>query len=386
LSILVSKIWQQNGRLSFSAFHAYHRHEGKASDYDLINLFRHYSFSVNQYNEAWSIKLLKLKKWNVYVTRRILDPAIPMIAKECSFILNDKVRPPTRSELLTGVRNKDAILCTLSDKIDLKIIDRAGPALKVISSFSTGVDHIDTKEATKRGIYVTTTGDILTEAVADLTFALVLATSRQVTQGHELVIQKRWKFGWNPNLLLGSDVHGMTMGILGLGRIGSAVARRAKGFDMHIIYHTRHGRNVQMNDQLGAKHVSMDELIEESDFLSLHSTLNRETYHLINKPKLGRMKNSAYLINTARGSLINERHLIEALRMRWLAGAGLDVFEKEPPSPNNPLLKMKNVVLLPHIGSATLSTRTKMAEVAAKNLLNVLNGKNPIYLANPEVS
>jgi glyoxylate reductase len=221
--------------------------------------------------------------------------------------------------------------------------------------------------------------------VADLTFALVLATSRQVTQGHELVIHNRWKFGSDPNLLLGSDVHGMTMGILGLGRIGSAVARRAKGFDMHIIYHTRHRRNVQIDQQLDAKYVSMDELIEKSDFLSLHSSLNSETYRLIDKSKIRRMKNTAYLINTARGSLVNERHLIEALRRRWIAGAGLDAFEKEPPSPNNPLLKMKNVVLLPHIGSATFSTRTKMAEVAAKNLLSVLNGTSPIYLANPEV-
>ena len=166
-------------------------------------------------------------------------PAIPMIAKECSIILNNKERPPTRRELLTGVRNRDAILCTLSDKIDRRVMEVAGSTLRVISSYSTGVDHIDTEEATKRGIYVTTTGDILTETVADLAFALVLAISRQVTQGYELVIQKRWKAGADPNLLLGSDVHGMTMGILGLGRIGSGMARRAKGFDMSVIYHTR---------------------------------------------------------------------------------------------------------------------------------------------------
>jgi glyoxylate reductase len=327
-----------------------------------------------------------LKKWKVYATRKILDPAIPIIAKECSVVLNNKARPPTRSELLAGVRNKDAILCTLSDKIDRKVMDAAGPSLNVISSYSTGVDHIDINEATKRGIFVTTTGDILTEAVADLTFALILAVARQLAQGYEMVIQKRWKLGWDPNLLLGSDVHGMTIGIFGLGRIGSAVARRAKGFNMHIIYHTRHGRNIQVDNELGAKYVSMDELVEESDFLSLHSSLNRETYHLIDKSKLRRMKNTAYLINTARGLLIKEEHLIEALRRKWIAGAGLDVFEKEPPSPTNPLLKMKNVVVLPHLGSATLSTRTKMAEVAAKNLLNVLNGKSPIYAANLESS
>lgn len=325
-----------------------------------------------------------MKKWNVYATRKILDPAIPIIAKECNVVLNNKSRPPTRSELLAGVRNKDAILCTLSDKIDQKVMDTAGSSLKVISSYSTGVDHIDINEASKRGIYVTTTGDILTEAVADLTFALILATSRRLTQGYEMVTQKRWKIGWDPNLLLGSDVHGMTMGIFGLGRIGSAVACRAKGFNMRIIYHSRHGRNIQINNELGAKYVSMDELVEESDFLSLHSSLNSETYHLIDRSKLRRMKNTAYLINTSRGLLVDEQHLIEALRRKWIAGAGLDVFEQEPPSPNNPLLKLKNVVLLPHLGSATLSTRTRMAEIAAKNLLNVLNGKSPIYAANLE--
>jgi glyoxylate reductase len=327
-----------------------------------------------------------LKKWNVYATRKILDPAIPIIDKECSIVLNNKARPPIRSELLVGVRNKDAILCTLSDKIDRKVMDAAGSSLKVISSYSTGVDHIDINEATKRGIFVTTTGDILTEAVADLTFALILATSRHLVLGYEMVTQKQWILGWDPNLLLGSDVHGMTIGIFGLGRIGSAVARRAKGFNMHIIYHTRHGRNIRLDNELSSKYVNMDELVQESDFLSLHCSLNSETYHLIDKSKLRRMKSTAYLINTARGLLVNEQHLIEALRRKWIAGAGLDVFEKEPPSPNNPLLKMKNVVLLPHLGSATLSTRTKMAEVAAKNLLNVLNGKSPIYAANLESS
>jgi len=329
---------------------------------------------------------MKLKKWSVYITRRILDPAIPLISKDCSVIVaNHRGRPPSRSELLKAVRGKDAILCTISDKIDAKVMDAAGSNLKVISSYSTGVDHIDIKEATKRGIYVTFTGDILTEATADLAFALILATSRRINLGHELVTHKRWKNGWDPHLLLGSDVHGMIIGILGLGRIGSAVARRAKGFGMNIIYHNSHSRNIQTEEQVGAKYVSMNELIKKSDYLSLHCSLNKESYHLINESNLRRMKNESYIINTARGQIVNEAHLIKALRKRWIAGAGLDVFEKEPLSLNNPLLKMKNVVLLPHIGSATFLTRTKMAEVAAKNLLNVLNEKMPIYLANPQV-
>jgi glyoxylate reductase len=326
---------------------------------------------------------MRLKKWSVYVTRRILDPAIPMISKDCNVIVaNHRGRPPTRSELLKAVRNKDAILCTLSDKIDAKVMDAAGSNLKVISSYSTGVDHIDIKEATRRGIYVTFTGDILTEATADLAFALILAVSRQVIQGHELVVHKQWKYGWDPHLLLGSDVHGATIGILGLGRIGAAVARRAKGFEMNIIYHNRHSRNFQSEEQVGAKHVAMEELLEESDFLSLHCSLNSESYHIINKSNLRRMKKDSYVINSARGQIINETDLIKALKQRWIAGAGLDVFEKEPPSPNNPLLRMKNVVLLPHIGSATFLTRTRMAEVAAKNLLNILNQKSAIYIAN----
>jgi lactate dehydrogenase-like 2-hydroxyacid dehydrogenase len=244
------------------------------------------------------------------------------------------------------------------------------------------VDHIDIKEATRRGIYVTFTGDILTEATADLAFALILAVSRQVIQGHELVVHKQWKYGWDPHLLLGSDVHGATIGILGLGRIGAAVARRAKGFEMNIIYHNRHSRNFQSEEQVGAKHVAMEELLEESDFLSLHCSLNSESYHIIDKSNLRRMKKDSYVINSARGQIINETDLIKALKQRWIAGAGLDVFEKEPPSPNNPLLRMKNVVLLPHIGSATFLTRTRMAEVAAKNLLNILNQKSAIYIAN----
>lgn len=320
----------------------------------------------------------------MYATRRIPEPAISTIAKECNVVLNNNDRPSIRSELLDGVRNKDAILCTLSDNIDREVLDSAGSTLKVISSYSTGTDHIDIKEATKRGIYVTTTGDILTEAVADLTFALILGISRYIVQGHEMVTQHQWKFGWDPNLLLGSDVHGATIGIFGLGKIGAAVAKRAKGFDMEIIYYRRQGKkNIQIDNELGAKHVSnMDELVEKSDFLSLHCPLNNETHHLIDRSKLKRMKKDAYLINTARGSVVNEDHLIEALENQWIAGAALDVFEKEPPLPNNPLLKMKNVLLLPHLGSGTFSTRTKMAKVAAENLLNVLNKKSPIYGAN----
>jgi glyoxylate reductase len=327
------------------------------------------------------------KKWSAYLTREILSPAISILSEDCVITLGSAKgeHSPKRKYLLKDVRQKNAILCTLCDRIDAEVMDAAGSDLKVISSYSTGVDHIDTKEATKRGIYVTCTGDILTESTADLTFALMLAVSRRITEGHEIVINKTWRHGWDPYLLLGSDVYGTTLGIIGLGRIGSAVAHRAKGFNMNILYHNMHKRNLQMENQVRAKHVDMDDLIKQSDFLSVHCSLNNESYHLIDKSKFRQMKKSSYLVNTARGQIINEMHLIQALKQCWISGAGLDVFEKEPPSPNNPLLKMNNVVLSPHIGSATFLTRTKMAEVAAKNLLNVLNQKKPIYLANPEV-
>jgi len=328
---------------------------------------------------------MKLKKFSVYISRKLPDSAIQMLSKECNVILNEKERPSTRKELLNGVQGKDAILCTLLDNIDAKVIDSAGVNLKVISSYSTGVDHIDVEEATKRGISVTSTGDILTETTADLTFALILAIARRITQGYEAIIHKRWKYGWDPCLMLGSDVHGKVIGILGLGKIGSAVARRAKGFDMDIIYHNRHGRKIQNEKQVGAKYVSLEELVQRSDFLSLHCPLNNENYHVINRSIFKLMKSDAYLINTARGPLVSEAHLIEALEKKWIAGAGLDVLEKEPPSLNNKLLKMKNVVLLPHMGSATISTRIKMAEIAAKNILNVLDNKTPVYITNPQV-
>ena len=359
--------------------------KGKWRQYDTV-YYKQLTRVIILSNES-GIKLMKmnLKKWNVYITRQILDPAIPLISKECNVFLNNIESRSTRKDLLKGVRNKDAILCTLTDTIDASVIEAAGPSLKVISTYSTGVDHVDLEEATKKGICVTTTGGALTEATADLTFALILATSRQITQGHQLVTQKKWKKGWDPHLLLGYDVYGKVIGILGLGRIGSAVARRAKGFDMDIIYHNRSGRNIRIDEQLGAKYVSMDEIAEHSDFLSIHCSLNDESFHLIDKSIFRQMKNTAFLINTARGSIINEKHLIEALMKHSIAGAGLDVFEGEPLSSTSPLLKMKNVVLLPHIGSATFLTRTKMAEISATNLLNVLNGKKPIYIANPQV-
>jgi glyoxylate reductase len=322
----------------------------------------------------------------VYVTRKILEPALSMLLKECNVVLNNKDRPPTRKEILKNVRGKDGILCMLSDKIDAEVMAAAGPKLKVISSYSTGVDHIDVDEATKRGIYVTFTSDILAEATADLTFALILALARKIIEANEFTKRKLWKVGWMPNLLLGTEVHGMTLGIIGLGRIGTAVARRAKGFNMKIIYNNRSTRNHQIESELKAEYVDINSILEQSDFLTIHTTLNKDSFHLLDESKFRKMKKTAYIINTSRGQIINEPDLVKAIKNKWIAGVGLDVFEKEPLSNSSPLLKMKNVVVLPHIGSATYQTRSRMSEVAVQNLLSILNGRDPLFIVNSEVT
>jgi glyoxylate reductase len=309
-----------------------------------------------------------------------------MLSRKCQVTLNKKPRPPSRAEILKNVAGKDGILCMLSDRIDAQVMNSAGPNLKVISSYSTGFEHIDVGEATARGIYVTYTADILAEATADLTFALILACARRIVNSDRYVRENRWKAGWSPNLMLGYNVHGATLGIIGLGRIGAAVARRAKGFNMKILYHNRN-RNRQLESELGAIYAELDELLAQSDFVSIHASLNSASRYLIDKSKLRLMKKTAFLVNTARGQIVNETDLARALKSSQIAGAALDVFEIEPLPRISPLLKMKNTVLLPHIGSATYQTRSKMAEVAARNLLDVLAGKepDPRFWVNPEV-
>lgn len=323
-------------------------------------------------------------KKKVYVTRLIPEPALSILSKECDITVNKKPNPPTKKEFLSNIRGMDAILCTLSDTIDREIMDAAGPNLKVISSYSTGYDHIDIEEANRRGIYVAYTSDILTESTADLTFALILSLARRVVEADKFVRKKLWKYGWMPKLFLGSDVNGMTLGLFGLGRIGSAVARRAKGFNMKILYHNRHRIINQLDDPI-ANYVDINKLLKESDFLSIHANLNKHSFHFFNETKFRKMKNTAFVINTSRGQIIDQRALIKALRNRWIAGAGLDVYEKEPICSSNALLRMNNVIILPHIGSATYQTRSKMARVAAENILNILNGIEPLYLVNPQM-
>jgi glyoxylate reductase len=329
---------------------------------------------------------MSINSKEVYVTRKIPEPGLLILSKECNVILNKTSRPADRAEIIKNVVGKDAILCTVSDKIGAEVMDAAGPNLKVISSYSSGYDHIDVKEATARGIYVTFTSEIPVEATADLTFALILSCARNIVNGDRFVKENRWKFGWAPDLMLGYNVHGATLGIIGLGRIGSAVARRAKGFEMQILYYDQY-RNYKLESELSAKYTALDDLLAQSDFVSIHTSMNSASYHLIDRSKLEKMKKTAFLINTARGQVVNEGDLVTALNDNLIAGAGLDVFETEPLPRSSPLLKMKqNLVVLPHIGCATYHTRSKMAEVAARNLLDILDGRevDPRFLVNPQ--
>jgi glyoxylate reductase len=326
-----------------------------------------------------------MKRKKIFITRKINPIGIELLKKYYDVILNDTIESPTKNIMLKKVKDVDGILCTLSEKIDSDIIDAAGANLKVISTFSTGFEHIDIDEATRRGIYVTNTGDILSEATADLTFSLMLALSRKIVEAHSFIINKKWKNGWSPNLFLGKNIYGSTLGILGLGNIGSAVAKRARGFKMKVVYNNRHQLSKSIEKKLHATFVNFDELLENSDFLSIHISYDKDNFHLIDTRELKKMKKTLFLINTSRGNIINEASLIIGLQNKWIAGAGLDVFEKEPLSNKSKLLKLKNVILLPHIGSATVQTRNKMSEVAAINLHNILSNKKPLYIVNKKL-
>jgi glyoxylate reductase len=323
--------------------------------------------------------LLSIKQ-SVYIMRKILEPGPTMLSRKYSVTMNQKPWSPPRDEILRNVVNKDALLCSLSERIDKEVMETAGPKLKVISTLSTGYDHVDVEEARKRGIRVTYTGEVLSDATADLTFALILTVSRKVIQADNFIRQKKWIVGWAPGLFLGSNVYGKTLGLIGIGRIGKAVAKRAKGFDMSIIYHNRRRADPKLEAEIGAKYVNMDTLLRESDYISIHVSLNAESVHLIDESKLKRMKNTAFLINTSRGQVVDERSLIKAIKNKWIAGAALDVFEKEPLDSNSPLIRMENVVLLPHIGSATYQIRSKMSETAAQNIIDILSGREPAFL------
>ena len=318
----------------------------------------------------------------IYITRKIDNTGINFLKKYYKVIISDSYFSPSKKEILKNVENVDAIICTLSEIIDREIMDRAGNNLKIISTYSTGHDHIDVFEATKRKIYVTNTGNILSEATADLTLLLILGVGRRIIEGSDYIKLDNWHHGWLPNLLLGSNIYGMNLGILGLGDIGKAVARRANGFNMKIYYHNRRRLSRYEENKLNAQYLEFDELLKISDFLSIHVSLNKDSFHIIDKQQLQKMKPTSYIINTSRGQIINQKALVTALKNKWISGAGLDVFEREPISKSNPLVKMNNVITLPHIGSATIQTRSKMSEIVALNIHSIFTNKKPLFLVN----
>ncbi len=308
----------------------------------------------------------------LFLTRRIPEPAIKRLEEKFTLKINPYNRALTHQELIEGVKDAEALICLLTDNIDKEVIS-AAPKLKVISSYAVGYNNIEVEYATQRGIAVCNTPGVLTETTADLTWALILASCRRISESERFLRKGNFK-GWEPMLMLGLDVYGKTLGIIGMGRIGQAVAKRATGFAMRIIYYN----DVPVSNTLPFETTETDlqTLLKEADIITLHLPLTKETFHLIGKEEFALMKENAVLINTSRGAVIDEKELIKALSEKRIFSAGLDVYENEPDIPQE-LLALENVVLLPHIGSASIETRTKMALLAAENAIAVMEGRKP---------
>ncbi|MEB2308580.1 MAG: D-glycerate dehydrogenase [Candidatus Brocadiaceae bacterium] len=321
--------------------------------------------------------------FNAFITRQIPEEGITLLKNSCLTVeMNPHDRSLTYDELLQHVEGRDAIVTMLSDRIDARLINDA-KNLKVIANYAVGYDNIDVKTATSKGIVVTNTPGVLTDSTADMAWALLFSVTRRIVEGDKLT--RTGKFtGWAPMMLLGGDLVGKTLGIIGAGRIGTAMAMRSRGWEMRVLYTTRSSRNAILEENLHAKRVDLETLLKESDFISIHAPLSEKTRHLIGAKELSLMKRTAYLINTGRGAVINEVALISALRNKRIAGAGLDVYEEEPKLKPG-LAELDNVVLAPHLGSATIETRTKMSLMAAENIIAVLNRQKPPNCVNPEV-
>lgn len=321
-------------------------------------------------------------QYSVYVTRQIPEAGLEVLRRHCQVVdVNPADRKPTREELLAAVRDRDGVLCMLADTIDDTVLTAAGPQCRAFASMAVGYDNVDLAAATRHGVMVTNTPGVLTEATADLAWALLMSTARHIVESDKFFRTGRWD-GWGPLQYLGVDVYGATLGIVGAGRIGTAVARRGAGFAMKVVYTSR--KPNETLDQMGARRVDLDTLLRESDFVSLHLAFNASLRHLIGRRELALMKPTAILINTARGPMVDEEALVEFLRAKRIAGAGLDVYEKEPrPAPG--LVELDNVVCIPHLGSATRTTREKMSVMAAENLLAAMRGARPPNLVNPDV-
>ena len=318
----------------------------------------------------------------IFLTRRLPPAVMDRLARETDLAWNSEDRVATKSELIAGLRGREALLCNITDKIDSEILG-ACLKLKVVANFGVGFNNIDVVAATARRIPVSNTPDVLTDATADMAFTLLLAVARRLGEGERLVRAKQWT-GWSPMQMLGADVTGAILGIIGFGRIGRAVARRARAFDMRVIYWNRTRLPHAEEASAGVEYAAFDDLLRQADYVSLHVAYGPETNHLLGAPQFALMKSSAFIINTARGAVIDENALVRALQTRRIAGAGLDVFENEPRLESG-LYQSENVVLAPHLGSATIGTRTKMGMIAVDNLLAACAGKRPPNCVNPEV-
>ncbi len=314
----------------------------------------------------------------ILLTRRLHDFAVKELRKRYDVEIHTGKIPIPKNVLKSKIKDKDGLVCYPYDRIDKDVID-AGTRLKAVSTYSVGYDHVDVKYAAKKGIVVSYTPEVLTRATADLTMALMLAVFRRIAEGDRLIRKNKWKVIFGPYEFLGMDLYGKTLGIFGIGRIGKAVARRARGFEMNIIYHNRKRLSRTEEKSLGVRYVGLDELFRKSDVVSIHAPYTKETNEIVNLKLFKKMKKTSFLVNTARGKIINERDIVFALKKKMIGGAALDVFSKEPITSNHPFAKMENVVIMPHGGSSTIETRREMAEICVKNLVLSLSKKKPIY-------
>lgn len=315
----------------------------------------------------------------VFITANLPGNALEILKRDFYVEVFSEECAPNREELMEGAKDANALIAMLSDRVDRTLIDSC-PNLRIVSNCAVGTENIDISYATKKGIFVTNTPGILTETTADLAWALVLSVSRRVIEGDSFVKEGRF-IGWRPSLLMGLDVYGKTMGIYGMGRIGAAVGRRARGFDMDVIYHNRN-RNRETEEEIKAIYVDFPNLLRKSDFLIITAPLNEDTKGRFGTQEFRQMKRTSVIVNVGRGQIIKEKELALALKEGIIWGAGLDVYEREP-IVEEELLGLKNVVLLPHLGSASQETREKMAAMAVENVIMALNGRTPRNLVNP---
>jgi glyoxylate reductase len=319
----------------------------------------------------------------ILVTRRLPQEGLDRIEARCDMMLYDGAGAMPRDQLLAEVAGKAGAITLLTDRVDDEFLDAAGSQLKIVANYAVGFDNIDVDACTRRGVLASNTPEVLTETTADTAFALMMAAARRIAEGDRF-LRSRAPWIWGPLMMLGQDLHHKTLGVVGFGRIGQAMARRARGFAMRVLYHDTYRPPAGVEQELGAEYRDLEDLLRESDFVSLHTNLTAQTYHLINAERLAIMKPTAVLVNTSRGPIIDEQALAQALHEGQIFAAGLDVFEREPVV-HPDLLSCENAVLIPHLGSATEDTRLAMANLAVDNLFAALEDQRPPTLLNPDV-